>query len=261
MGKMNKDSNSYTLIYTAVMIIIVAVALAFTSQVLRKPQQANERIDKMQQVLRSLKQNPDDKAQVINVYQSTIKRELLINDKGDIVKEFTGSELGNSEVFYMNTKNQHKYYLKDATTPLPLYEAEVDGSTKYVIPLNGMGLWGDIWGYIALNDDGYTVYGIDFSHASETPGLGGEIVHEAFSSQFDGKHIGTLETGVVGIAVVKKGRKVQDKDQVDGISGGTLTSNGVNDMLHDCLIPYNAFLGKLAKGTPVSNDITTEGIN
>lgn len=260
MGKLNKDSNSYTIIYTAVMIIIVAVALAFTSQALKKPQQANERIDKMQQILRSLKQNPADKADVIDAYQSIIKREMLINDKGEIVESFDGNELGNSEVFKMNTKNQYKYYRKDQTTPLPLYEAVVDGTPAYVIPLNGVGLWGDIWGYIAIENDGYTVLGVDFSHASETPGLGAEIAHEPFSNQFNGKHIGTPETGVVGIAVVKKGRKAEGMEYVDGVTGGTLTSNGVNDMLRDCLAPYKAFLGKVANGE-VSANSDNEAIN
>ena len=105
----------------------------------------------------------------------------------------------------------------------------------------GAGLWGPIWGYISVNADKNTVYGTDFSHASETPGLGAEITKPAFSTQFAGKQL--FKNGAFkSIAVVKKGKSAEGQDYVDGISGGTITSQGVDKMLLDCLSGYSKFL-------------------
>ena len=106
----------------------------------------------------------------------------------------------------------------------------------------GAGLWGPIWGYVALDDDASTIYGAFFNHEGETPGLGAEITKEAFSSQFQGKEM--FKNGeLVPVAVVKAGQTpTNGADYVDGISGGTITSKGVSAMLEDCFAPYNAFL-------------------
>ena len=108
--------------------------------------------------------------------------------------------------------------------------------------MNGAGLWNKIWGYIAIDAaDHSSVVGADFGNAGETPGLGAEISTPHFADQFKGKQI--FREGVfTGIAVVKSGQVAEDKDYVDGISGGTLTSNGVNDMLAASLAPFQQFL-------------------
>jgi Na+-transporting NADH:ubiquinone oxidoreductase subunit C len=119
---------------------------------------------------------------------------------------------------------------------VPLYVAEKEGDTYYIIPMRGKGLWGPVWGYLALESDGNTVVGATFDHKSETPGLGAEITTPMFTDQFPGKKIS--EAGMFkSISVVKAGTSAGDY-AVDGISGGTITSNGVNDMLTDCLAPY-----------------------
>ena len=114
---------------------------------------------------------------------------------------------------------------------LPLYKCEVDGAVKYIIPVKGNGLWGPIWGYVGLNDDKSTVYGIYFNHEGETPGLGAEIVTNGFREPFKGKHIKNAAGEVVSIAVVKKGIKVEGQDQVDA-------------MLQTSLKKYEKFLTK-----------------
>ena len=102
-----------------------------------------------------------------------------------------------------------------------IFVAQVEGSTKYIFPVYGAGLWGAVWGYVALNDDKDTVYGTYFSHTSETPGLGAEIATEHFQNEFRSKKV--LNNGEVALSVVKHGR-IQDADhEVDGISGGTIT--------------------------------------
>jgi Na+-transporting NADH:ubiquinone oxidoreductase subunit C len=123
----------------------------------------------------------------------------------------------------------------------PMYVAEVNGETKYILPMNGAGLWGAIWGYMALNDDRNTVYGVFFNHAGETPGLGAEIVTEKFRNPFIGKEL--LKDGkFASIAIEKPGTKVEGRDQVDAISGGTITSKGVEAMIATSLASYEKFL-------------------
>jgi Na+-transporting NADH:ubiquinone oxidoreductase subunit C len=116
---------------------------------------------------------------------------------------------------------------------------------KYILPVYGAGLWGPIWGYVALDSNGSTVYGAYFAHASETPGLGAEIEKPAFTDQFPGKQMFKGDE-MLPVAVVKKGQKpTGDEDYVDGISGGTITSKGVSAMLNNCLKPYEAYLKTL----------------
>ena len=116
---------------------------------------------------------------------------------------------------------------------------------KFVIPVYGAGLWGPIWGYVAVNDDGNTIYGADFSHESETPGLGARITEDAFQDQFVAKEL-YQDGEFKNVSVMKKGQTPTDgSDYVDAISGATITSRGVSDMLADCLAPYEAFLKRL----------------
>ncbi len=243
---MNRESNTYTIIYASILVIVVAVALAFTAQSLKGRQETNAQVDKMQQILRSLNQDASDKGQVKEQYLELIKKELLVNSKGEVIKAFEDANRINNEAFRLNTANAYKLAEKNADEALTIYVAEVDGSTKYIIPLNGAGLWGALWGYLSLDSDGNTVFGSDFSHASETPGLGAEISTKHFSDQFVGKHI-FADSELKSVAVVKPGQSLQGQDYVDGISGGTLTSVGVNNMLISSLAPFKEFLINNAK--------------
>lgn len=241
---MNRDKNLYTIIYASVMVVIVAILLTFTSTSLRTKQRNNEQIDKMQQILRAVNKPMTNKTKVIDAYRDIIKQELLVKTDGTVVETFEGDAIGKNEAFKMNTANQFKLLQKEDNLPLPLYVAEVDGKKYFVLPLNGAGLWGPIWGYLSVDaESGSTVFGSDFSHASETPGLGAEIAALKFSSEFKEKNI-FRENEFKSISVVKPGQSLSDRDYVDGISGGTLTSNGVNDMLLHSLMPFKEFLIK-----------------
>ena len=134
---------------------------------------------------------------------------------------------------------------KDVNTQLlPLFISQIDGATSYIIPLRGKGLWGPIWGFIALKDDLTTVYGAVFDHKGETPGLGAEINQPFFQEPFAGK---TIFEGLnfTSIKVVKVGYSKGDMHAVDGISGGTITSDGVTDMLSERLSMYLAYFEKI----------------
>lgn len=232
---MNTNSNSYTIIYASVMVVIVAFVLAFTSASLRSTQNKNVELDKMKQILHAL--NVDTKDQdAEKVYKQYVKADQIMNAAGEVVAETGGFKIEmKSELAKPLEKRQ-----------LPLYLCEVEGKTKYVLPLYGAGLWGPIWGYVGLNDDKNSVFGVYFSHQGETPGLGAEISTADFQKQFSGKQV--LKDGVVALGVEKNGKVTEPDYQVDGISGGTITSKGVDAMLKSCLGQYDKFLTTNNKG-------------
>lgn len=234
--KINKQSNLYTVIYIVVMVIAVGVALAGTSLALRDQQQKNIDADKMKQILAAVHIVPDN--DVVSEFNKIVVKQFIVNSEG---QELPG------DAFTVNVEKQSKI-IKENERQLPVYECRLaDGSTKYVLPVYGAGLWGPIWGYVAVDSDGSTIYGAYFAHQGETPGLGAEIEKPAFSGQFDGKQLiknGNFEP----VQVVKKGIvPLNDADYVDGISGGTITSKGVGEMLANCLAPYATFLSNLGK--------------
>lgn len=229
---MNRESSLYTIIYASVMVIIVAVGLAFTHQALSEKQIANENIDKMQQILRSLRIDVSAK-DAETKYAELIKDAYLIKSDGSKVDGSEGIQPTN-DAFATDIS-------KSGADALPVFVAEVDGKKLYVIPMTGKGLWGPIWGYMSFAENGSLVYGTDFGHDSETPGLGAEIVYPSFRNQFINKEL--LKNGEFkSIAVVKHGQSASDRDYVDGISGGTITSKGVNDMLLESVGKYESFL-------------------
>ncbi len=222
---MNTNSNSYTIIYASVMVVIVAFLLAFVSSSLKEKQSKNVELDTKKQILAALKvENVKDAEAEYNKY---VKADMLMQADGTLVE--------NQGAFATAYEKEAK-----ENNRLHLFVAEVDGQTKYVFPVYGAGLWGAIWGYVALDSDKNTVYGVYFSHASETPGLGAEITSPKFKGQFPGRK--TLKEGEVALEVVKNGKVTEADYQVDGISGGTITSMGVKDMLHNCLSAYKVFL-------------------
>lgn len=239
---MNRNSNVYTIVYAAVMVIIVAFLLAFVSSSLRERQDKNVELDKKKQILTSLNISKEELEDVELAYDKYVQADQIINEKGDVVRSNGGFKIESKEI----------------DKELPLYVCRVNNVTKYVVPLYGKGLWGPIWGYISFNEDKTTVFGTSFSHESETAGLGGEIVNPIFRNQFkgldkngnsvgkDGKDLQPKkiqENGVVKITVVKSGQS-KNEYEVDGISGGTITSKGVDAMLHDCLGKYEGFFKK-----------------
>lgn len=195
--KLNTNNNAYIIIYSAILVVIVAFLLAFVYQALKPMQDANVALDQKKQILNSLNLRNLDGAEAEAMYGKVVKSE----------EEIDGST----------------YYLCETK----------DGKKKYVFPLKGMGLWGGISGYVAVDDDLNTIFGVYFNHESETAGLGSEIKDsQAWQEKFIGKKIFD-ENGRVVLSVVKK---VEDPaTQVDCVTGATLTSNGVDAMLKDCL--------------------------
>jgi Na+-transporting NADH:ubiquinone oxidoreductase subunit C len=227
---MNTNSNSYTLVYASVIVVIVAFVLAFVSSALRDKQEKNVELDKMKQILSAL--NVDTKGQdVQTLYAKYVKQDVIINSEGAEIDEKGG--------FHLVLKEESDKEL--SKRKLAVYLCELNGETKYIFPLYGQGLWGPIWGYVALNKDKSTIFGAYFSHQGETPGLGAEIASKAFQNPFIGKQI-TREGTLTSVAVVKPGRSVNNRDYVDGISGGTITSQAVDNMMRNSLSQYEKFI-------------------
>ncbi len=193
--KMNTNSNAYIIIYSAVMVVIVAFLLAFVYQALKPMQDANVALDVKKQILYSLNIRDLDGAEAEAKYTEVVKNET----------EKDGQKL---------------------------YECQIDGKNIVVVSLKGMGLWGGISGYLAVDEEG-KVFGAYFNHEGETAGLGAEIKDsQEWQEKFIGKQIWD-EQGNVVLSVVKK--VDNPESQVDCVTGATLTSNGVDAMLKDGL--------------------------
>ena len=234
---MNKQSNTYTIIYIIVLVVVVGTALAATSLALRGRQQDNVNADKMSQILNAALITPD-KQNVVAEFDKYITEQFVVNDRGE--------RMEGVDAFNVNVVAQSK--LGADRRELPVFVCTTpDGAVKYIVPVYGAGLWGPIWGYVAFDSDGSTIYGAYFAHQGETPGLGAEIEKPAFSSQFEGKQV-FKDGHFRPVAVVKAGQQpLNGEDYVDGISGGTITSKGVGAMLDNCLTPYRKFLQGLAQ--------------
>lgn len=245
---MNKQSNVYTIVYIIVLVVVVGAALALTSMSLKSRQQANANADKMKQILASALIYPE-KGQIIEDFDKYITEQFVVDSKGERVE---GEDAFNVDVAVQSKISD------DSKRLLPVYVCTLDnGEVKYILPVYGAGLWGPIWGYMAIDSDGSTVYGAYFAHQGETPGLGAEIEKPAFLNQFDQSNpAGVPDHKVLNlfkdgkfypIDVVKKGQKpLNDADYVDGVSGGTITSKGVGAMIDNCIAPYEAFLRAMA---------------
>lgn len=229
---LNTNSNSYTIIYSIIIVILVAFLLAFVFQALKPMQDANVALDKKKQILNSLNIRDLNNEEAAAKYQEVVLADEIIDEQGNVLEK--GEQGGENYGFKLNSAD-----FKNGK--LALFVCKVDGQTKYVIPVYGMGLWGAINGYIAINADKSTVFGTYFDHESETAGLGAEIKdNRAWQNQFQGKKLFAQDPKKIALAVSKK---VEDPStQVDGITGATLTSNGVTEMLQTCLGAYMNFL-------------------
>lgn len=241
---MNKQSNTYIVTYATILVVVVAAVLSFAAIKLQPMQQANVKTEKMGAILSTIGEGT---------------RADTVSDKNKYIEEEFGKFI--TQAFFVDSTGtatdapteQVLASLNDlpavfaARTAMPVFVATVGGGkTEYVVPMTGKGLWGPVWGYIALNEDCNTVMGAVFDHKSETPGLGAEIATKPFQDQFIDKQIFNKDGLFVSIDLMKgKGSSVGNPYAVDAISGGTLTSNGVKAMLFNCLGDYVPFFEKV----------------
>ena len=225
---MNTNKNSYTIVYATVMVVIVAFLLAFVSSALKPTQDKNVALDKKKQILAALNvRGLNDAQDIESKYNECVMSDMIVKADGSVVAEGKSKE---NDGFKVENKNI-------SANCLPVYICKVNGETKYVVPMTGRGLWGGLWGYMAINADLQTVYGA-------------LIAEEKFQDQFKGKQLfANSNDSEIALTVVKNGKVEPEKKnyQVDGITGATLTSNGVANMIHDGLQQYIGYFSKTKK--------------
>jgi len=241
---MRSFSNTYIFVFSLIMVTIVAVLLSFVATQLKPIQEMNVQIEKKQDVLRSVGQaenaaEAEDKNTFINEeFARYITESYVVDFKGNMVETDAFQVMLNLTAEIRKPREERNY-------PVFVY-SETDGSKKYVVPVRGKGLWGPIWGYVALEEDLNTIAGAVFDHKGETPGLGAEISTEWFQEPFRGKTIFNDAGEFVSIEVAKGGADPSNPHQVDAISGGTITSKALEEMLIDCLTGYVAYFKELS---------------
>jgi Na+-transporting NADH:ubiquinone oxidoreductase subunit C len=230
---MKHFSNRYIFIFSTVMVVIVASLLSLAATLLQPAQARNLEIEKKKNMLESIGVSAT-RQNTVELYEKYIKEGLVINNRGE--------KVDNIVAFNVVLRNEQKKPLEDQY--LPVFKAYPDDGEKVIIlPVEGKGLWGPIYGYVSLKADLNTIYGVNFDHDGETPGLGAEINTSSFESMFVGKKL--FENGkFVSVRVHKGGADPSDIHGVDAISGGTITSKGLEDMLFNSLEKYNDYLLK-----------------
>ena len=244
---MNTNSNVYTIIYTTVIVVVVAAVLAFVSTSLKPKQDANIKAETLSQMMTAAglgskedfsKMGNDG---VLGTYSENIEQAFTVNLAGERTGELKTAK---DEIELIdNLKPQNKAILAAGEPQLPVYKFK---SGVTVVPVYGAGLWGPIWGYIALEEDLKTIAGAYFDHDSETPGLGAKIKDEpSFKAQFEGK-VFNLENPSNPFDIVKGGAPEGAMDKIDAISGATMTCNGLNQAIDIWIGAYANYFSKAA---------------
>ena len=230
---MKQFSNRYIFTFSAIMVIAVATLLSLAATLLQPAQERNLEIEKKKNMLESINiVSTTDNTE--ELYDKYIKESFVLNSKGEMVEGV--------DAFTVILRNEQKK--PDEEQFLPVFRATPDDGEKIIIiPVEGKGLWGPIYGYISLKSDMNTIYGVNFDHKGETPGLGAEINTTPFESQFHDKKLFDNEK-FVSVLVIKGGANDTDIHGVDAISGGTITSKGLQYMIFDCVNKYSDYLLK-----------------
>ncbi|PQJ82731.1 Na(+)-translocating NADH-quinone reductase subunit C [Polaribacter glomeratus] len=243
------DSNSYTIIFAVIMVLIVGSLLAFFASSLKPNIDENKRIEKQQNILYAMGINENDESSANFVstdkagadFKKYIKRQIVI--QGDKISE-------DENAYLIDVKKQQAFAKEGKDRKLPLFIGEKDGVTFYVAPILGKGLWDAIWGYVSL-DENMVVQGAYFDHKGETPGLGANIKQRFFMDDFIGEHLMTDAGVFKGVTVAKGNNDPKNENktdyEVDAIAGATITGDGVSAMMKSDLKLYVPYFNSLKK--------------
>lgn len=261
----DKNSNGFTFGFAIAMVVVVGTILSVLAIALKPAQDENVKREKMQNILKAMNIEVERDAAPAEFTKSITKR-IMIDFDGNQVGEASGEvdKANKEDAFNIDVKKDYKTYVKklagqfkgdaagfakamqaEENLRFPVFVgADTDGKPVYVVPMVGTGLWGPVWGYMSFKEDGRTVYGATFDHKTETPGLGAEIKESWFSDPMKGKVI-TDESGqFISIKVIKGGAPADSPNGVDAITGGTITSDGVGEMLDRTLEMYANYFKK-----------------
>ncbi len=228
---MRSFSNTYIFVFSLIMVTIVAVLLSFVAMQLKPLQDMNMEIERKGDILASVgkaadaSQVKDKKAYINEEFDKYITSSFVVDYEGNKTKD-------DAFDVTLNIKVQTDKVVTERVFPVFVF-TESEGETKYIVPLRGKGLWGPIWGYVSFNPDMNTIFGAVYDHSKETPGLGSEINTDMFEHPFRGKKIFNEAGEFVSVEVVKGGTTPDNPHGVDAISGGTITSKALEEMLLD----------------------------
>jgi Na+-transporting NADH:ubiquinone oxidoreductase subunit C len=254
----NKNSTGFTFGFAIVMVVVVGSILAFLSISLKDLQKKNAADKKMMDILGAI-QVDATRSNAAEQFGEYVKERIAIDFEGNVVRKADGDvdPKDKEDPFNIDTKKDYKNEIKrivktsatqeeysaamkELGLEFAVYRCEVDNQPYYVVPMVGTGLWGPIWGYVSLEEDMETIYGAKFDHKAETPGLGAEIKEEFFQVQFRGKKLNDDDPSEP-IFVVQKSGKAPGEYKVDGITGGTITSKGVEEMMDRTFAIYTDY--------------------
>ena len=241
--KINKESNGYTFSFAIVLVVIVGSILAMLAMGLKPRQDRNDEIKKQLDILSAML-NLDSLG--IDRSNVEIEFEKYFSKEGSLVFNNSSEKVDDVNAFRVDIKNEYKdKTLDEKDRNYPLFVAEMNGKKKYIIPVVGKGLWGPIWGNICIGSDLSTIEGASFGHKGETPGLGAEIKQQFFIDRWIGEKITNENGDFLKFEVVKDGSGSNIESKVDGITGGTITSKGVEEMINRCVEVYIPYFNKL----------------
>ena len=235
---MSKNSTGYIIFFATLVTLVAGVTLAVTATVLKPIQDKNKALEKKSFILKAAGYD-------LNTELSTpeLIEEKYANSIEAILVDEDGSIIEGEDAFEIDPQKQNKLKASNPSynIKLPIYKYDGEKGKQYVLPVSGVGLWGPIWGYVALDQNFETIQGVVYDHKSETPGLGAEITAQWFQEQFEGKKIKDEKNKLVSIEVKKGQRNELDMNSVDGMSGATVTSVGVENMLQKDFSRYQAY--------------------
>lgn len=241
MSTKRTDSNSYTIIFAVIMVVVVGSLLAFFANFTKDLRVKNDQVKAQIDILSAIGV-PAERSNATEMFAKYIKSQKVIK----------GTEISDDDKAYLiDVKKELDIAKKGGVQRLPLFVAEKEGKTIYILPVRGNGLWDAIWGYIALNDDLKSISGVYFDHKAETPGLGANITETFFTNDFKDEYIYDASGAFKGVEISKSNADPNNEDkkdnQVDAISGATITGNGVGAMINSGIKAYLPYFETLKK--------------
>jgi len=245
----NTEKNSYTVIFAAILVIVVGSILAFLASSLAPKIKENKRFEKQQNILYAMGVNENDESSVSFVPTDKVEAEFSKYIKEQLVIE-NGKATVDDQAFLIDVKKEQTKANEGEVRRLPLFVGEKDGKTYYIAPIRGKGLWDAVWAYVAM-DENMVVQGAYFDHQGETAGLGANIKERFFMDDFVGEPLRDKSGNFVGIDISKSNGDPLNKDktdnQVDAIAGATITGDGVAAMIRKDLKLYAPYFKTLKK--------------
>jgi Na+-transporting NADH:ubiquinone oxidoreductase subunit C len=234
----NKDSNGYTFGFAIALVVVVGAILAGIAMAAKPFQEKNELVKKKMDILKAIL--PKEDAENVTRKNATALFDEMVDLEKAVVLDINGVPKDDVEAFDIDIRKDFRdKTLKDEDKRFPLFVSEdKDGNMLYVIPVVGKGLWGPVWGNICLGDDMRTIKGATFDHKSETPGLGAEIKQGFFIDRWLGEQVASEDWTPTKFEIVKDNSGSANPAKVDGITGGTITSKGVEEMINRGMKPY-----------------------